>query len=52
MLLKGLAADVEGKVIGVDHPLKEVEVARKELVELVRDENLADVQLEPSLVVL
>ena len=45
-LLQLLAAHVERQVVRVDDAAHKVEVARHQVLELVRDEHLADVQLE------
>lgn len=48
VLLKHLAADVKGKVIRVHNSADEGQVAGQQLVELVGDEHLANVQLQPA----
>lgn len=52
MFLKHFSADVQGKVVGIHHSLHEVQIAREQIVELISDEHLAHVQLQPALVAL
>ena len=46
VLLEGLTRDVEGKILGVDDTLDEVEVLGDEVLAVVHDEDAADVELD------
>lgn len=46
VLLKSLARDVEGEILGVDDTLDEVEVLGDEVLAVVHDEDAANVELD------
>ena len=46
VLLEGLTRDVEGKILGVDDTLNEVEVFGNDVLAVVHDEDAADVELD------
>lgn len=46
VLLKGLTRDVEGKILGIDDTLDEVEVFGNEVLAVVHDEDSSNVELD------